>query len=54
MAGIAPQSVNQPARPPDDKQEQADLQALEARLSSSGNIDDAWALYKARMASRTA
>ena len=54
MAGIAPQSVNQPKPSPDDEQEQADLQALETRLSSSGNINDAWALYKARMASRTA
>jgi hypothetical protein len=41
---------NQPA-PADDEQEQANLQALEDRLSSSGSINDAWALYKARMAS---
>jgi hypothetical protein len=50
LAGIDP---NQPAPPsPDDEPEQADLQAAEAKLSSSGNINDALALYKARMASR--
>jgi hypothetical protein len=38
--------------PPDDEQEQPDLQALEDRLTSSGNIRDAVALYKARGASR--
>jgi hypothetical protein len=50
LAGIDP---NQPAPPsPDDEQEQADLQALDARLSSSGNIRDAVALYNARKFSR--
>jgi hypothetical protein len=42
---------NQPA-PPDEEQEQADLLALEAGLSSTGNIRDAWALYNVRIASR--
>jgi hypothetical protein len=51
LAAPAGSDPNQPA-PPDDEQEQADLQALEAKLSSSGNINDAWALYKACMASR--
>jgi hypothetical protein len=37
---------------PDDEQEQANLRALEDRLTSTGNINDAWALYKARIASR--
>jgi hypothetical protein len=32
---------------PDDDQEQADMQALDARLSNSGNIWDAVALYNA-------
>jgi hypothetical protein len=45
------QDPNQSA-PPDDEQAQADLQALEDRFASSGSIGDAWALYKARMASR--
>ena len=49
--GADPQGQNQPA-PPDDEQEQANIQALEARLSSSGNVNDAWALYNARKASR--
>jgi hypothetical protein len=50
LAGIDP---NQPAPPsPDDEQEQADIRALEARLSSSGNIRDAVALYNARRSSR--
>jgi hypothetical protein len=49
LAGIDP---NQPAPPsPDDEQEQADIRALEARLSSSGNIRDAVALYNARRSS---
>jgi hypothetical protein len=38
--------------PPDDEQEQANLQALEDRFNSTGNINDAWALYEARIASR--
>ena len=49
--GIDQQSPNQPA-PQDDKQEQADLQALEDRFASSGSIADAWTLYKARVASQ--
>jgi hypothetical protein len=51
LAGTDPQDPNQPA-PPDDAQEQANLQALEDRLTSTGNINDAWALYKARLARR--
>jgi len=51
FAALAGSYQNQPA-PPDDEQEQADLQALEAKLSSSGGINDAWALYKARVAGR--
>jgi hypothetical protein len=51
LAAPAGSDPNQPV-PPDDEQEQADLQALEAKLSSSGSINDAWALYKARLASR--
>jgi hypothetical protein len=47
-AGIDP---NQPASP-DDEQEQAGLQALEAKLLSSGNIRDAVALYNARKSGR--
>jgi hypothetical protein len=51
LAGIDQQDPNQPA-PLDDEQEQADLQALEAKVSSSGNIRDAVALYNARRANR--
>jgi hypothetical protein len=51
FAALAGNDPNQPA-PPDDEQEQANLQALEDRLSSSGNINDARALYKARITSR--
>jgi hypothetical protein len=51
FASLAGTDPNQPA-PPDDEQEQANLQALEDRLSSTGNINDAWALYNARTASR--
>jgi hypothetical protein len=50
-AGIDQQDPNQ-LGPPDDEQEPADLQALEDRFASSGSIGDAWALYKARMASQ--
>ena len=49
-AGTNPQNPNQP--PLDDEQEQADLQAIEDRLTRTGNINDAWELYKARIASR--
>jgi hypothetical protein len=54
-AGIDPQDPNRSAPPPqqlDDEQEQADMRALDARLSSSGNIRDAVALYNAKKASR--
>jgi len=51
LAATDRRDPNQPA-PPDDEQEQANIQALEARLSSSGNVNDAWALYNARKASR--
>jgi hypothetical protein len=46
FAALAGSDPNPPVSP-DDEQEQADLQTLEDRLSSSGNINDAWALYKA-------
>jgi hypothetical protein len=46
--GIDPQILMQPAPAPDDEDEQANLRELEARLSSSGNIRDAVALYNAR------
>ena len=52
LAGIDPQNPNQPASPLDDGQEQADMRALDARLSSSGNIKDAVALYNARKSRR--
>jgi hypothetical protein len=53
FAALAGTDPNQPAAPSsDNEQEQADLQALEAKFSSSGNINDARALYKARTASR--
>jgi hypothetical protein len=53
LAGVDPQNPNQPAPPPlDDEQEQADMRALDARLSRSGNIRDAVALYNARKSSR--
>ena len=51
FAALAGSDPNQPVSP-GDEQEQADLQTLEDRLSSSGNINDAWALYKARIAGR--
>jgi hypothetical protein len=52
-AGIEPQNLNKPAPPPlDDEQEQADMRALDARLSRSGNIRDAVALYNARKSSQ--
>jgi hypothetical protein len=42
VAGIDPQNSNQFAPPPlDDEQGQADLRALDARLSNSGDIRDA-------------
>jgi len=52
LAGIDPQNPNQPAPPLDDEQEQADMRALDARLSSSGDIKDAVALYNARKSRR--
>jgi hypothetical protein len=52
LAGIDAQNPNQPAPPLDDEQEQADMRALDARLSNSGNIRDAVALYKARKSKR--
>jgi hypothetical protein len=45
---IDPKILMQPAPSPDDEDEQANMRALEARLSSSGNIRDALALYNAR------
>jgi hypothetical protein len=65
LAGVGPQSPNQFAAPPLDDglrgfycddptqpRDDADLQALDARLSRSGDIKDAVALYKARKSSR--
>jgi hypothetical protein len=53
LAGIDPQNPKRPAPPsPDDDEEQAALRALEDRLTSSGNVRDAVALYNARKASR--
>jgi hypothetical protein len=42
-----------PSFSPDDEQEQPDIQALDARLSSSGNIWDAVALYNALRSRRS-
>lgn len=50
-AGIDPENPTEP--PLDDEEEQANLRALDARLSSIGNIRDAVALYNARRASRS-
>jgi hypothetical protein len=44
-APLAPS--DDPSFAPDDEREQADIRALDARLSSSGNIRDAVALYNA-------
>jgi hypothetical protein len=53
LAGLDSQNSNQPAPPPlDDEQDQANLQEFDARLSSTGDIRDAVALYMARKASR--
>jgi hypothetical protein len=52
FAALAGSDPSKPAPSPDDEQEQANLQALEDRLSSTGNINDAWALYKAGLTSR--
>jgi hypothetical protein len=47
LAGLDLENPNQPA-PTDDEQVQANLRELDAKLSSTGDIRDAWALYKAR------
>ena len=53
VGGIDPEDTTRQAQPwPDDDEEQANLRALEARLSSTGNIRDAVELYKARTAGR--
>jgi hypothetical protein len=65
LAGFDPQNPNQFAPPPLDDglrdfyrndptqpREDTDLQTLDARLSGSGDIKDAVALYKARKSSR--
>jgi len=52
LAGLAFQNPTQPASPLDGEREQADMRALDARLSSSGNIKDAVALYNARKSKR--
>ena len=51
LAGLDPENPNQFA-PTDDEQDQAKLQALEDKLSSTGDIRDAVELYKARKAIR--
>jgi hypothetical protein len=51
LAGIDPQNPKQAATPTDDE-DQADMRALDATLSSSGNIRDAMALYNARRSGR--
>jgi hypothetical protein len=50
--GNDPQNPNQPA-PPDDDEDRPDLNALKAKLSSSGNIRDAVALYNTRKSRRS-
>ena len=52
FAGIDPQNPTQPESLEDDEQEQANLRALSAKLSSSGNIRDAVALYNAIKSNR--
>jgi hypothetical protein len=52
FAALDGSDPSKPAPSPDEEQEQANLQALEDRLTSTGNINDAWALYKARIASQ--
>jgi hypothetical protein len=53
LARFDPQNPNQPAPPPaDDARDQAKLQALEDKLSFTGDIGDAVALYNARKAIR--
>ncbi len=53
IAGIASQNPTQPAPPPEDEeQEQPDLQALSAKLPSSGDFRDTVALYNAIRSSR--
>lgn len=49
--GTDPEYPIQPAPPLEDDEEQANLRALDARLSSTGDIRDAVALCKARRAS---
>jgi hypothetical protein len=51
LAGIDSQNPNQLAVPADDE-DQADIGALDAMLSSSGKIGDAMALYNARRSGR--
>ena len=46
--GITPGDPDQPMPRLDGEQEQADMRALKAKLLSSGNINDAVALYNAR------
>jgi hypothetical protein len=52
LARFDPQNPDQPAPPPTDDEEQANLRALDARLSATGDLRDAVALYMARKASR--
>jgi hypothetical protein len=52
FAALAGIDQNQPTTPLDDDEEQANLRALDETLSSTGNIRDAVALYKARKASQ--
>jgi hypothetical protein len=51
LVGLDPENLTQPA-PLDEEQDQANLRALDAKLSSTGDIRDAVALYNARKAFR--
>jgi hypothetical protein len=53
LASLGPQNPDQPVPPPtDDEQDQAKLRELDEKLSSTGDIRDAVALYNARKSSR--
>jgi hypothetical protein len=52
LAGLTRQNPMHHESPLVDEQEQADMQALDARFSSSSNIRDVVALYNARTSNR--
>ena len=53
LASLDPQNPDRPAPPPtDDEQDQVKLRELDEKLSSTGDIRDAVALYNARKAIR--